>query len=773
MKFHTKLIAALTATASLAGAITISTAATAAKADATDSYTPKTLTSVHWSITREGTDSASRPYYVQRLVVRGNLNFPRLCFNQFARSMRLTDPRDTLIELVPGYYAIASPRLMMHNPDSPSTDVYANPKDEDSVVFEIQTRGRFVNISYAPDGFHRVNADGTTDKIERYLTPVQRNMTDYAAEVYRHNENMKTDLTADFYDVIPSYKKVVPGQPGAMSRVDIPGFVDINPENPDYYRIEVRGDSAVIYCRADRRWANYIAFNSKVLSRRDSLGRIPDVVIEDWPDMPWRGLMIDIARNFQRPQTMKVVLALMASNRLNRLHFHITDDEAWRLEIPGLPELTDVGAHRGYTLDERTCLKQIFAGDGNPRNGNGTSNGYYTRDEFIDLIRTAHNMGIEVVPEIESPGHARAAIRAMEARRLNCGDVNFRLIEDGDSSQYTSAQAFHDNIMNPALESTYRFMEKIIDEIASMYKDAGVPLIGIHIGGDEVPRGAWDGSTAVAQLKKRKGLKSQTQVHAYYIQRVAAMLAARHIPMHGWQEMALGHDDEYNKAIAPITGGVNCWSTLPRQGNGSVTDRVVLAGYPTLLSNVNHLYFDLAYSRDPQEPGLAWGGYVDEFAAFNAYAHRLCPAMDKAPGKVIGLNAQVFGETIRSAAQLKSYLMPKILGLAERAWNCDSTYSEAQFNDIVGTRDLPFYASQSLNVHLRQPGIRIEGNTALINSPYPTSSEVVIRYTLDGTDPNENSPIYTASVSIPNKCREVRAAAYAFGTRSLTISARR
>ena len=773
MKFHTSMIAVLAASVTLVGTTAMNTAATTISADAADSHTTQALTSVHWSITHEGTDSASRPYYIQRLVVRGNLNFPRLCFNQFARSMRLTDPRDTLIELVPGYYAIASPRLAVHNPDSPATNVYADPKDEDSVVFEIQTRGRFVNISYAPDGFHRVNADGTTDPVERILTPLQRDMTEYAAEVYRHNEAMVTDWTAGFYDVIPSYKKVTPGQPGAMSRVDIPGFVDIDPENPDYYRIEVHGDSATIFCRPDRQWANYIAFNSKVLSRRDSLGRIPDVVIEDWPDMPWRGLMIDIARNFQRPQTMKVVLALMASNHLNRLHFHITDDEAWRLEIPGLPELTDVGAHRGYTLDERSCLKQIFTGDGNPRTYTGTSNGYYTREEFIDLIRTAHNMGIEVVPEIESPGHARAAIRAMEARRLNSGDERFRLIEDGDTSRYTSAQAFHDNIMNPAVEGTYRFMEKIIDEIASMYSEAGVPLIGIHIGGDEVPRGAWDGSAAVTRLKAREHLQTQTRVHAYYVQRIAAMLAARHIPMHGWQEVALDHDEDYNKSIAPVAGGVNCWSTLSRQGSNGVTDRVVLAGFPAILSNVNHLYFDLAYSRDPQEPGLAWGGYVDEFSAFNAYAHRLCPAMDKGPGKVIGLNAHVFGETMRSAAQLKTYLLPKILGLAERAWNCDSTYSESQFNAIVGTRDLPYYASQSLNVHLRQPGIRIDGNTAFINSPYPTSSEVIVRYTLDGTDPNESSPIYTTPVSLPDNCHEVRATAFAFGTRSAAVNARR
>lgn len=730
------------------------------------------LTTAHWRITDEGTDSAGRPRYRQRIVVRGNLNFPRLCFNQFARPMQLTDPRDTLIEIVPGYYAIASPRLMVHNPDAPTYDIYRSADEQDSVVFEIETRGRFINRSYAPDGFHRVNADGTTDPVTLVCASIDRDMTEYAAEVYAHNERMKTDWTPGFYDIIPAYKKVTPGQSGAMSTVDIPYFVNIDPEDPDYYRIEIRNDSAIIYCRPDRQWATYISFASKVLNRRDSLGRIPDATIEDRPDMPWRGLMIDIARNFQRPATMKVILTLMASNRLNRLHFHITDDEAWRLEIPGLPELTDVGARRGYTLDESSFLKQIFAGDGNPQTTTGTSNGYFTRQDFIDLIRTAHNMGIEVVPEIESPGHARAAIRAMEARYRNTGDASFRLIEDGDTSRYTSAQAFHDNVMNPALPGTYRFMEKVIDEIAAMYREAGVPLTGLHIGGDEVPRGAWDGSNAIRQLKAQNHLETQSQVHAYFVRRIAEMLDARHIPMHGWQEIALGHDDDYNRTIAPKVGSVNCWSTLGRQGNNNVPDRALLAGFPVILSNVDHLYFDLAYSRDPQEPGLAWGGYVDEFSAFNAYPRVLCPAIDKGPGKVIGLNAQIFGETIRSAAQIKTYLMPKLLGLAERAWNSDTTYTEAKFNAIIGTRDLPYYAAQGVNIHLRQPGIRIDGATAYINSPYPTSDAIVIRYTLDGTEPDETSPQYTAPIAIPAGCKQIRAKAFAFGTSSLPTAAR-
>ena len=173
-------------------------------------------------------------------------------------------------------------------------------------------------------------------------------------------------------------------------------------------------------------------------------------MVEDYPDFHYRGLMIDVSRNFIPLSQVQSVVYKMASLRMNRLHFHIVDDEAWRLEIPGLPELTSVGARRGYTTDEKDFLAQLFAGNGDPNSTGGTANGYITREEFKDFIAFCYSLGIEVIPEIESPGHARAAIKSMEARYRNTGDDTYLLREYGDTV-FTSAQSFHDNIMNPAL----------------------------------------------------------------------------------------------------------------------------------------------------------------------------------------------------------------------------------------------------------------------------------------------------------------------------------
>ncbi len=712
-------------------------------------------TRVVWSSGANLTDSTGN-HYVQRLVITGDLNFDRLCFNMFARKMTPVDSRDTITEIIPGYYALTSSRF------TPRVD---------SVVVDIDTRGRLVNACYAPDGFHRVNVDKTTDPVTYVRTPItnreqwQYGSVDrmpYGPQVYDFNKSLSTDWTPGVYDIIPSYKKVQ--LTGGTSTIRHLAFEPSSSANKDAYRITVRNDSVIIACHPDKQWAAYVPFQVKVMGGNDTGVTLPNAVIDDYPDMDWRGLMIDIARNYQTPRTMQMILRLMVANRLNRLHFHVTDDEAWRLEIPGLPELTEVGGHRGYTTDEHEYLCQIFAGDGNPRTTTNTANGYFTRKDFIELIKTAHVLGIDVIPEIESPGHARAAIKAMEVRHRR-GDDTYRLIHDGDTSKYTSAQAFHDNVMNPALESTYRFMTKVCDEIIKMYKEADVPLLAIHIGGDEVPRGAWNGSKVAIDYMKANNIADQHQLHAAFVSRMAKILASRGVKINGWQEIALGHDKEFDATVRPNVYGVNCWSTLMSHNRSCVTDSAVRAGYPTILSNVDHLYFDLAYSPHPEEKGLTWGGYVDEFSSFTAYRSKLCPASDTLGG-VIGLNAHVFGETMRSSSQLYTYLIPKIFGLAERAWNNDTTYTAAQYNAIIGTKELPFFASVGLNVHMRQPGIKIIDGSVYMNSPYTPSGD--IRFTIDGTEPTKDAEKYVAPFKVPEGTNVIKARLYRDNAESVT-----
>lgn len=713
-------------------------------------------TSVRWQTLGNEKDAAGKVSYTQRFTITGDTDFSRLGFNMFARRMEPVEKTDTLVELMPGYYYIASPRF----------------NGSDTVVVDIRTRAAFNNICYAPDGVHRINADGTSrgvnymtapfDSSSQWSTP-GKDLMPYGEEIYAQNERLNAgDFRPGVYDVIPSYKKVT--YTGGTSRVPRnPVFVDIVPENPEFYTITVRNDSVIIACRPDRQWAVYYPFKAKVLMANGEKP-LPNAVITDWPDHLWRGQHIDIARNFQSPATMHKVLEILAVNHLNKLHFHLVDDEAWRLEIPGMPELTEVGSRRGYSADgEKEFLYQVFAGDGNPDSPHGTANGYWTRDEFIEFIRRAHVLGIDVLPEIESPGHARAAIKAMEKRHRN-GDDTYRLIHDGDTSVYTSAQSFHDNVMNPALPGPYAFMEKVFDEIIAMYADAGVPLIGIHIGGDEVPRGAWSGSSVARTFMEEHGMTSEKELHAWFVRRMAQALRKRGVPMYGWEEVAVGHGKEFNNVVRPAVDGVNCWHQTPDAAMAAVK-----AGYPVILCNVNRFYLDMAYSRHPQERGLTWGGTVDEFDALNGYPAQLCPLdADEVRGKgVIGVQGQLWAETIRGESDLTTLLLPKITGMAERAWNADTTYTDSQFNTIVAEKELPLYTSEpgKLKVHMRQPGIRVADGKVYMNAPYSGGE---IRYTLDGTEPTEQSALYIGPFEAPEYSAGIRARYYRNGCASVT-----
>lgn len=710
-------------------------------------------TTVTWQSTGNTRDANGKGQYVQRFTVTGNTRFPRLGFNMFARAMEITNPRDTLVELMPGYYYIASPRL----------------DGSDKVTFEIKTRGQVINCCYAPDGVHRINADSTTQAVNYVRKPLDapelwtvngKDLMKYGPAIYAENERRATAWQPGPYDVIPSFKSVeLTG--GQSSVPDVPVFVDINPENPEYSQITVRGDSLIIACRPDKQWAVYYHLKAKVLDPNKGKP-LPNAVITDWPDFAWRGQHIDIARNFLGTKTMHKVLDILAVNRINKLHFHITDDEAWRLEIPGLPELTSVGSRRGYSTDgEKDHLYQVFAGDGNPDTKPGTANGFWTRQEFIDFIRRAHTLGIDVIPEIESPGHARAAIKAMERRHLD-GDDTYRLIHDGDTSRYTSAQSFHDNVMNPALPGPYKFMDRVFDELIAIYAEAGVPLIGIHIGGDEVPHGAWSGSTAAKEFMDAHSMTTEKELHAHFVRQLARSLAQRGVPMFGWEEIAVGHGSDFNREVAPVTGGVNCWHTTP-----DAAIKAVRAGYPVILSNVNRFYLDMAASHHPEERGLTWGGTVDEFDALGGFPAQLCPVeSDSVPGRILGLQGQLWGETIRNEEGVTTLLLPKIQGLAERAWNAASTWTEPQFNAIIGAKELPLYtaAPAALKVHLRQPGIMVRKGKVHMNAPYPGGE---IRYTTDGSEPTSSSPLYTGPFK-QKKARDIRARYFRDGCASVT-----
>lgn len=686
---------------------------------------------VEWTGVNMPIDSTGVRQYKQTCVVTGDLRgVERLGFNQFARAMKPVDPADSLVEVVPGYYLIESPR-------------FAGATENDTLVFEMLTRGSLQSICYSPDGFHVIYEGGKTAPVEYVVNPLSDRAESYISGksdrmpygdvVYDINERITSASARGVYDVVPSFKQVeLTG-----------GETTVNPAEAIFKSVDdfaktgrysvVIADGKITITAPEYLWQQLL--NRFVHLYGDKPISLPQAQITDWPSLGYRGVMVDISRNYQTPSEIRRVLDLMALYGLNVFHFHFSDDEAWRLEIPALPELTEVGSRRGFVTSD-TCgyLPQIFAGDGNPDTKAGTANGYFTRQDYIDMIRHADSLGINVIPEIESPGHARAAIRAMEYRARKTGDISLLLHEPGDTSKYTSAQAFHDNVMNPALEGPYKFMDIVSDEIIAMHKEAGVPLLSIHIGGDEVPRGAWSGSAAVAKLKQEQGLESEKDIHAYFVSKVNKNFAEKGVGISAWQEVALENSKEYNSSVAPNVLSINCWSTLARHGQGKVVDNVAKAGYPVVLSNVNHFYLDMMYSYHPDERGLSWGGWNDEFAALAGYPARLCT---EEGANVVGVQGQLFAETIRDTATLERMLLPKILGLAERGWNPDSTYTDAQFHSVI-VSEMPKWERRGYAYHVRQAGIKLlDDNTFVVNSPYP---DAVVRYSLDGVTPTEKSP---------------------------------
>ena len=515
---------------------------------------------------------------------------------------------------------------------------------------------------------------------------------------------------------------------------------------------------------------------------------LPALRVVDAPRFAYRGLHLDAARNFQRKATVLKVLDLMARYKLNKFHFHVTDDEGWRLEIPSLPELTAVGARRGHTVTSEDFLQAAY-GSG-PDLDNPYGSGFYSRAEYIEILRFARARQIEVIPELEMPGHARAAVKAMERRFRElekAGDPEaarrYLLSDPADLSQYSSAQRYRDNVMNPAMDSTYAFIERVVTDLVALHQEAGVPLANLHMGGDEVPRGAWEKSPVCEAFLKEKGLGSVDDLWFVFYDRVSRILGQRGVRLSGWEEIGLrksrpGEASRYvpNPDFVERGFRLYVWNNVLGFGDEDLAYRLANGGYEVVLSPASNLYFDLAYNKNPEEPGLNWGGYVDVDKAFdfipfdylrNAKVDRLGYPLDRSTlaakerltldgqKNILGIQGCLWSETLNEEGRLDYLLIPKLLGLAERAWAPDPTwaretdagkaealYGEAWslFVNAVGKRELPRLDAEGLRLRYRipPPGLKVVGGRVHANIQLPGFD---LRYTTDGSEPTVQSPL--------------------------------
>jgi hexosaminidase len=524
---------------------------------------------------------------------------------------------------------------------------------------------------------------------------------------------------------------------------------------------------------------------------------VPEVLINDAPRFGFRGFLLDVSRNFQKKEALLKLIDLLSFYKINALNFRMTEDEGWRLEIKGLPELTEVGAKRGHTLDDANFLPPSF-GSGpftDAENNHGT--GFYTRADFIEILKYANQRHVQIVPEICFPGHARAAIKAMEKRYryyMEKGDQKaaeeFRLNDPEDRSVYLSAQCYKDNIVNIASESCYHFYETVVADIVDMYTEAGLKLSFFHTGGDEVANGAWTKSPQIDELfKTNPELKSTRDLHAYFISKMMERLEKYNLTFGGWEEAVLKRDKQGVATINPEFADKKLipyvWDNTGK--NADLGYRIANAGYQVVLCNVTNLYFDLAYNTDPKEPGLYWGGFqdaIDPFVLipFDVFKSAIYSDYGIFTGEdistdgmeflkpenrknILGLQAQLWTETVKGQEMMEYYLVPKLFAYAEKAWAKAPKWEtetdagnrvqaiEKDWNELANRIGQNEFArldkmSGGFAYRIPLPGAVIENDTLKANISFPG---LTIRYTTDGTEPDINSPVYTEPVKVSGK----------------------
>jgi len=358
---------------------------------------------------------------------------------------------------------------------------------------------------------------------------------------------------------------------------------------------------------------------------------IPAVSIEDYPRFGWRGMHLDAARHFMPKEFVKKFVDLLALHKFNRFHWHLTEDQGWRIAIRQYPRLTQVGAWRRQTIvgrPDRDSTKWRF--DGQPHGG------FYTQDDVAELVAYAHARFVTLVPEIEMPGHSQAAIAAYP-----------ELGNTRDTVPVWTAWGVDENIVNPS-DATIRFEQNVLTEVMALF-----PGRWIHIGGDEAPKAQWKVSPLAQARIKELGLKDEDELQSYFTRQMDAFLTAHGRTLVGWDEILEG-------GLAP-NAVVMSWRGIE---GGIVAAR---AGHDVVMAPGSHTYFDHYQSADTAAEPLAIGGFLplDTVYAYEPIPAALTPEEAR---HVLGAQGQLWSEYIPDAKRAEYMAFPRACALAEVLW---------------------------------------------------------------------------------------------------------
>jgi len=446
---------------------------------------------------------------------------------------------------------------------------------------------------------------------------------------------------------------------------------------------------------------------------RGATAKIPCVTIEDFPRFGYRGLMLDVCRHFFSVEFVKKYIDLMAAYKLNNFHWHLTDDQGWRIEIKKYPRLTQVASMRAETVIGSYRER-------NPQQYDNTSHGgFYTQDQIRDVVRYAAARYINVVPEIEMPGHAQAALAAFP--ELSCDP----------SLDYKVAGTWgvFNNIFCPS-EKTFGFLQDVLTEVIELF-----PSKYIHIGGDEAPKTVWKNSKFCQNLIKKLNLKDEHGLQSYFIQRMEKFVNSKGRSIIGWDEILEG-------GLAP-NATVMSW----RGEEGGIA--AAQQNHDVIMTpGSNGLYIDHGQGKLNQEP-LSIGGNepVNKIYSYNPTPAALNAEQQK---HVLGVQANLWTEYITTNNKVEFMLMPRLMGLAEVAWSPLANKNFTDFNEVRLPGHLAWMDKNGFNY--RVPAAFGAKDTTMIGSALTVNLKspvegAKIYYTIDGYTPRETDNEYTLPVT--------------------------
>ena len=484
------------------------------------------------------------------------------------------------------------------------------------------------------------------------------------------------------------------------------GYVlDVQPKK---IKIRASTDQGAFYAVQSLKQLLPLEFENKSLKEKQIA--IKCVTIHDAPQFKYRGMHLDVGRHFFSVNFIKKYVDALAMLKMNTFHWHLTEDQGWRIEIKKYPKLQEVGAFRNETLvGHYNDEPQQFDGK---RYG-----GFYSQDEIKDIVAYAQARHVTVIPEIEMPGHSQAAIAAYP--ELGCSNEKVEVA--------TKWGVFEDIYCTK--DETFNFLEDVLDEVLELF-----PSNYIHIGGDEAPKIRWKTCNDCQHRIKTEGLKDEHELQNYFITRIEKYLNSKGRQIIGWDEILEG-------GLAP-NATVMSWRGI----HGAV--EAAKQHHNVILTPGSHCYFDHYQSTNSSEP-LAIGGFLplDKVYSFNPIPEELT---EEESEYVLGAQGNIWTEYIPTEAQVEYMAFPRILAMSEVVW---SNPENKNYDDFVSRVENFNRRLDILDINYANHLYEVEGNLISENDKILYRLESLIkgktkRYTLDESEPNINSETYSTPIVI-------------------------